>query len=166
MADTPLLHDRYRIVRKLGSGAFATVYLADDLHMGRPVAIKLLPVQLALEPRFLARFKHEAQVVAALEHPAIVPVYDFGEEDGRPYLVMRLMTGGTLSDKLKLGPLSIEHTTAILGRIGSALERAHNKGIIHRDLKPDNIFQAQGLADGGGFADGFVVGRIGQVKTD
>ncbi|HEX6383440.1 MAG TPA: protein kinase [Anaerolineae bacterium] len=123
---------RYEINSELGRGGMATVF-------ERTVAVKVLPREFMHDPQFRARFVREARTIAALEHPAIVPVYDFGEDDGQPYLVMRIMPGGSLADRLKQGPLSIEETATILRRLGSALNRAHGQGIFHRDLKPNNI---------------------------
>lgn len=130
---------RYQVIEEIGRGGMATVYQALDPRFQREVAIKVMTQDLLHDPTFKARFEREAQTIATLEHPAIVPVYDFGEEDARPYLVMRLMNGGTLADRLDKGSLPISDTVTILERIGSALERAHQKGIVHRDLKPSNI---------------------------
>ncbi len=130
---------RYQVIEEIGRGGMATVYRALDPRFKREVAIKVMTQDLLQDPIFRARFEREAQTIATLEHPAIVPVYDFGEEEARPYLVMRLMNGGTLADRLDNGSLPMSDTIAILGRIGSALERAHKKGIVHRDLKPSNI---------------------------
>lgn len=130
---------RYEIKAVAGWGGMATVYLAYDPRFRRNVAIKTLPREFLHDPSFRARFEREAQIIAALDHPAIVPVYDFGEENGRPYLVMRYMTGGSLADRLEQGALSIAEVVAILSRIVGALDHAHRQGIIHRDLKPANI---------------------------
>jgi len=130
---------RYQIKSRLGQGGMATVYHGYDPRFGRDVAIKVLPPQFLHDDIFRARFEREARTIAALEHPAIVPVYDVGEEDGLLYLVMRLMTGGTLSDRLKQAPLPVDDIARIIKRIGSALDEAHNHGVIHRDLKPGNI---------------------------
>lgn len=130
---------RYQIKQELGRGGMATVYLAHDPRFKRDVAIKVLPRQFTHDPTFRARFEREAQTIAHLEHPAIVPVYDFGEEDGQPYLVMRYLTGGSLADRLKDGPLPLLQSADVLQRIASALDRAHKQGVIHRDLKPGNI---------------------------
>ncbi len=95
---------RYEIKEQLGKGGMATVFRAFDPRFKREVAIKVLPRELLLDdPQFRARFEREAETIAALEHPAIVPVYDFGEENGQPYLVMRLMSGGSLADLLRTG---------------------------------------------------------------
>ena len=91
------------------------------------------------DPQFRTRFKREAETIAQLDHPAIVPVYDFGEEDGQPYLVMRYMPGGSLADRLKAGPLSLAEAARLFQRLAPALDEAHAAGIIHRDLKPGNI---------------------------
>jgi len=117
----------------------ATVFRAYDPRFKREVALKLLPHALLHDPTFRVRFEREAQLIAALEHPAIVPVYDFGEADGQPYLVMRLMNGGTLADRLAQGPLPMSEAARIFNRLAPALDAAHKQGIIHRDLKPGNI---------------------------
>lgn len=137
---TPSTFGRYEIKEQLGRGGMASVFRAYDPRFKRDVAVKVLPRELLLDdPQFRARFEREAETIAALEHPAIVPVYDFGEENGQPYLVMRLMTGGSLAERIAQGPLPAPDAAHILRRIGSALDRAHEKGIIHRDLKPGNI---------------------------
>ncbi len=157
---------RYQIERELGRGGMAVVYLAHDPLVNRPVAIKVLPVQLALETRFLARFKHEAKVVAALEHPAIVPVYDFGEHDQQPFIVMRYMPRGSLADRLKQRSLSITETSAIFEWLAPGLDFAHTKNIIHRDLKPDNIlFDQAGKAYLSDFGLAKLVGRSETALT-
>jgi serine/threonine-protein kinase len=130
---------RYEIKAELGRGGMATVYRAYDPQFEREVAIKVLPPEMLHDPRFRARFKREAKTIAMLEHPAIVPVYDFGEEEGQLYFVMRYMPGGSLSDLLKKGPLSVEEAARIMDRLVPALDEAHSKGIIHRDMKPGNI---------------------------
>ncbi|MCB9420401.1 MAG: protein kinase [Ardenticatenaceae bacterium] len=136
---TPNYIDRYEIRGEIGRGGMATVLKGYDPRFKRDVAIKLLPREFLHDPQFRARFQREAQTIAALEHPAIVPVYDFGDADGQLYLVMRLMTGGSLADRLEKGPLSITETARILERLAPALDSAHTLGIIHRDLKPANI---------------------------
>ncbi|MCB0027535.1 MAG: protein kinase, partial [Anaerolineales bacterium] len=130
---------RYELIEEIGKGGMATVFRAFDPIFKREVAVKLLDKSLLHEPSLKARFEREAQTIAALEHPAIVPVYDFGEEDGHLYLVMRLMLGGSLANRIAQGPLPLSDVLHILQRIGSALDRAHLKGVIHRDLKPGNI---------------------------
>jgi serine/threonine protein kinase len=130
---------RYEIKSELGRGGMAAVYLAFDPRFKRDVAIKILPPQLLADPVYRARFEREAQTIAALEHPAIVPVYDYGEEEGQLYLVMRYMPGGSLAEKLNQGILHPGEVVHIISRITSALDQVHARGIIHRDLKPGNI---------------------------
>jgi serine/threonine protein kinase len=130
---------RYQIEQELGRGGMAVVFLARDPLMNRRVAVKVLPRQFTYDESFLQRFQREARVIATLEHPAIVPVYDFGEHDGQPYLVMRYMPGGSLSDRLEKGPLPLPEAAAILNHLAPALDEAHARGMVHRDLKPANV---------------------------
>lgn len=130
---------RYQVIKELGRGGMATVYRAHDPRFKRDVAVKLMPAQLLADATFRARFEREAQTIAALEHPAIVPVYDFGEEDGQPYLVMRFMPGGSLADKLANGHISPREASRVIARLASALDQVHTHGIVHRDLKPANV---------------------------
>ena len=130
---------RYEVKSELGRGGMATVYRAYDPSFDREVAIKVLPREMLHDPQFRGRFDRELKIVAGLEHPSIVPVYDVGEEDGQPYFVMRYMTGGSLSDQIALGKISVQDTARIVERIAMGLHYAHKKGIVHRDLKPDNI---------------------------
>lgn len=136
---TPKKIGRYKIEGELGRGGMATVYRAYDPVFEREVAIKILPRELLHDPLFRARFEREIKVIARLEHAAIVPVYDVGEERGVPYFVMRFMNGGSLAQRLKEGSLRLEEGVRVLQRIGAALDYAHGKGIVHRDLKPANI---------------------------
>jgi Tol biopolymer transport system component len=129
----------YEIKDEIGRGGMATVYRAYDPRVKRDVALKLLPLEFSHDPTFRSRFEREAQTIAALEHSAIVPVHDYGEENGQAYLVMRYMPGGSLVDRLKAGPLALADVAAILKRVGAALDSAHNQGVIHRDIKPGNI---------------------------
>lgn len=138
---------RYKIKKRLGKGGMATVYLAEDPNFGRDVAIKVLPRQFLHDEQFRGRFEREAKTIAALEHKAIVPVYDFGEHDGQPYLVMRYMPGGALDARIRQGALAPTEAAVIVSRIASALDAAHQRGIVHRDLKPGNVlFDADGDA--------------------
>ncbi len=139
-AMTPNKIGRYEIKSELGRGGMATVYLAYDPMFEREVAIKVLPRELLHDPQFRSRFEREAKVVARLEHAAIVPVYDVGAHDDQPYFVMRLMSGGSLSDRMGTKEkLSLDETLHIIQRIAAAMDYAHSKGIIHRDMKPGNI---------------------------
>jgi serine/threonine-protein kinase len=130
---------RYEIKNELGRGGMATVYHAHDPHFKRDVALKVLPREFLHDPTFRARFEREAQTIAQLEHPAIVPVYDFGEETGQPYIVMRYMSGGSLADRLRRESLATSEAARIVTRLAPALDEAHSQGIVHRDLKPANI---------------------------
>ncbi|NIM94896.1 MAG: protein kinase [Anaerolineales bacterium] len=127
------------IKSEIGRGGMSIVYHAHDPRTDRDVALKVLPPEFLHDPNFRERFEREARTIAALEHPAIVPIYDFGEDEGQPFIVMRFMAGGSLTDRLQMGPLSMEEVAAITRRIGSALDYAHQQGIVHRDLKPGNI---------------------------
>jgi tRNA A-37 threonylcarbamoyl transferase component Bud32 len=130
---------RYTIVSELKRGGMAAVYRAYDPRFEREVAVKVLPKELLFDPQFRMRFEREAKALAAMEHAAIVPVYDFGEEDGQMYLVMRYMPYGSLYDRLRQGTLSLEDATRIITHIAPALDEAHRRGMIHRDIKPANI---------------------------
>jgi serine/threonine-protein kinase len=130
---------RYQIRREIGRGGMATVYHAYDPQFERDVALKLLPREFLHDPEFRRRFHREAKTIASLEHPAIVPVHDFGDADGQLYLVMRLMSGGSLKSRMQKGPIPVTEIARIFARIAQALDSAHALGIVHRDLKPDNI---------------------------
>lgn len=117
----------------------ATVYLANDPFIRRDVAIKVMAVHLMEDPTFYDRFQQEAETIANLEHPAIVPIYDFGHQGENSYIVMRLMSGGTLEERLEEGALKLQAIAPIIERVASALDEAHRKNIIHRDIKPANI---------------------------
>lgn len=131
---------RYEIKEELGRGGMATVYRGYDPRFEREVAIKFLPPELVhADPQFKVRFEREAKIIARLEHPAIVPVYDVGEENNQPYFVMRYMGGGSLSERIKANTFSIDEAVRILEQIAPGLDEAHTKDIVHRDLKPGNI---------------------------
>jgi serine/threonine-protein kinase len=130
---------RYEIIRELGIGGMAVVYLGMDPVMRRQVAIKVLPRQFTFDPQFRSRFQREAQVIAGLEHPAIVPVYDFGELNDQPFIVMRYMPGGSLADRMEKASLTLTEIANLFQRLASALDAAHHNGLVHRDLKPANI---------------------------
>lgn len=150
----------YRIMEQLGQGGMATVFKAYHSALDRYVAIKALHSAFTLEPNFLARFRREAQVVAKLEHPNIVPVYDFAEHEGRPYLVLKFIEGITLKARLKQGMLSSPEINNIVNSIGEALEYAHHQGVLHRDVKPSNVLLAK---DGRIFLADFGLARIAQA---
>jgi len=130
---------RYQIIKELGRGGMAVVYRALDPNIGREVALKLMSREFLADPEFHNRFVREARAIGALQSSAIVPLHDFGEDKGQPFLVMRLMTGGSLVERLHQGAMSVEEVSQFLTRIAEALDEAHAKGIIHRDLKPGNI---------------------------
>src|SRR5438445_3834142 len=129
------------ILGPLGAGGMGEVYRARDHSLGREVAIKLLPGELASDPGRLHRFEQEARAAAALNHPNIVVVYRFGtEEQGTPYLVTELLQGQTLRERLKTGPVAVRKTIEYALQIARGLAAAHDRGIVHRDLKPENLF--------------------------
>jgi eukaryotic-like serine/threonine-protein kinase len=136
----------YRIVRQVGYGGMSTVFLAEDINLGREVAVKVFWPRPGETKDFLRRFSREARVLAQLDHPNILPVYDFGEQDGHAYLVMPYMGGGSLKDLLKVRQVlppaeAIRLTTEVL----NALQYAHERGLIHRDIKPGNmLFKSDG----------------------
>jgi tRNA A-37 threonylcarbamoyl transferase component Bud32 len=127
----------YEIESLAGRGGMGAVYRARQIATGRQVALKLLTARAPNETS-LAAFRREAELIAGLEHPHILPVYDFGEADGLPYLVMRHLGGGSLSDKIKEGPASLAMTNRWLERLADALDFAHQQGIVHKDVKPSN----------------------------
>ena len=129
----------YEIGATLGVGAMGEVYRACDTNLNRDVALKVLPELFALDPDRLARFKREAQLLATLNHPNIAAIYGLEESNGAQALVLELVEGQTLADRIALGPISLEEALTIGRQIAEALEAAHEKGIIHRDVKPANI---------------------------
>ncbi len=135
----------YRIIQYLGPGTMAEVYKAVQISVEREVAIKIMRPVLAEDWDFVAHFRHEAKIIAALEHPHILPVIDFGEQEGTLYLVTRYLTGGTLEDLIDRGLMPLSKALRYLNEIGEAIDYAHSQGIIHRDIKPQNVLlDAQG----------------------
>ena len=129
----------YEVLEPLGAGAMGQVYRALDTKLNRDVALKVLPERFALESDRLARFKREAQMLAALNHPNIAAIYGFEDSEGEQALVLELVDGPTLADLISRGPIPLQQALTIARQIAEALETAHDKGIIHRDLKPANI---------------------------
>jgi serine/threonine-protein kinase len=139
MSSDPQNFGKYQIQSRLGQGGMSTVYVARDPDLGREVAIKVLSSHLTSDPQFAERFMREAQAMARLEHPAILPVYDFGQQEGTLFLVMRLLSGGTLAQRLRGEPERDSQLDAVLTPIAAALDYAHSRGVLHRDVKPANI---------------------------
>jgi tRNA A-37 threonylcarbamoyl transferase component Bud32 len=130
---------QYQITGPLGEGGMASVYKAYQLGMDRYVALKILPRHFASDPQFVKRFEQEAKIIAKLQHPHILPVHDYGEEDGYTYIVMPFVETGTLADVLHGEPLPIHQISHIMTQVGDALDYAHSQGVIHRDVKPSNV---------------------------
>jgi dipeptidyl aminopeptidase/acylaminoacyl peptidase len=130
----------YEVIAKLGEGGMGEVYRAKDLRLNRDVAIKVLPATFAEDPDRRARFDREAQAVAALSHPNVIAIFDTGVHEGKLYVVMELLTGATLRERLNAGALPIRKAVEVAVQIARGLGAAHGKGIVHRDLKPENIF--------------------------
>ena len=129
----------YEILSPLGAGGMGEVYRARDSQLGREVAIKVLPEEFTDHPQKLARFEREARLLAALNHPGIATLHGLEKVKGKPFLVMELVEGETLAERIARGPLPVDETLTLAQQIADALEAAHEKGVIHRDLKPANI---------------------------
>lgn len=129
----------YHIQEQLGQGGMATVYKAYHPALDRYVAIKVMDAVLSKERDFIERFKREARVIARLDNSHIVPVYDFDEHNGQPYIVLKFIDGQTLRDRMKADPLSKPEILRIINSVGDGLQYAHNRGVLHRDTKPSNV---------------------------
>jgi tRNA A-37 threonylcarbamoyl transferase component Bud32 len=134
-----IINNSYEVQEEIARGGMATVYRAHQISMNRDVAIKILPPEFMHESTFLERFRQEAAIASHLEHRAIVPVYDYGEWEGMPYIAMRLMEGRSVDNLLEQGPVPLEQAQQIIRQVASALDYAHSQGVLHRDLKPSNI---------------------------
>jgi serine/threonine protein kinase len=147
----------YEFLNVIGYGGMATVYRARQLSMQRIVALKVLPRQYLQDDTYLQRFHREVEIVSRLEHRNIVPVHDYGEFDGQPYIVMRYMPAGSVDDLLRSGPLDFALTQKIIEQIAPALDYAHTKGVLHRDLKPSNILMDD---NGDAYLTDFGIARV------
>ena len=140
-----IVGNRYRLIQLIGQGAMGTVWCAEHIRLGSRVAIKLIETSIAQNPEVLERFQREAKAAAAISCPYVVQIYDFGVDDGIPYIAMELLVGESLGDRIKRAFwLNAPDTYRILSHVGMALEKAHEAGLVHRDIKPDNIFLTQG----------------------
>ena len=130
---------RYEIEGELGHGGMSSVYVARDPFMNRQVAIKVLSYKLVSDTMFHEHFQREAEVIASLEHPCVVPIFDFGWHGDQPYIVMRHMNGGTFQDRIQGDKIRLTNLARIISRVAEGLDAAHRKDIVHRDVKPSNI---------------------------
>ena len=131
--------NHYKILEELGAGGMGEVYLAEDTKLGRKIALKLLPASFTDHRERLQRFQREARTASALNHPNIVTIHEFGEQNGRPFIAAELIKGKTLRERISRGPLPPGETIRIAVQIASALSDAHSAGVVHRDVKPENV---------------------------
>lgn len=154
---------RYEIESELATGGMGVIILAKDPYIQRQVIVKILIYSRTLEDIYRDFFQNEAEVIAALEHPCIVPIYDFGWHGQQPYIVMRYMAGGSLQDRLDKSEVKLTEMAHILKRVSDALDAAHAKGVIHRDIKPSNIlFDSSGES----FLSDFGIATSKSIKDD
>jgi serine/threonine protein kinase len=154
---------RYEVENELTQGGMGIIFLARDPYIQRQVVVKVLMYSRTLDEVYREFFQREAEVIAALEHPAIVPVYDFGWHGEQPYIVMRYMSEGSLDDRLAKGEIKLTEMAHILKRVSEALDAAHARNIIHRDVKPSNIlFDSTGEA----FLSDFGIAKSRTITDD
>ena len=140
VSDARLYSHRYQVTHLIARGGMAMVYRAQDLLLNRPVALKILYPELSADPLFVERFRREAQAAAKLSHPNIVPVFDWGEDEGTYFIVMELVEGRSLAEVLHGGAtLTPARTAQLAAQVAAALNYAHRTGMVHRDVKPGNI---------------------------
>ncbi len=156
----------YELHEKIAEGAFGAIYRGVQPSVGREVAVKVVKPELADDPRFIARFEAEAQLVARLEHPHIVPLYDYWREPGGAFLVMRYLRGGSAEERLvRQGPFTLAELTQLVEQVGTALAVAHAAGVVHRDVKPANVmYDEVGNAYLGDF--GIALSAAGDLADD
>ncbi len=148
---------QFEIIEEIGRGGMATVYRARQLSMNRSVAVKILPRHLLHDPGFYERFEREVEVITQLEHPHILPIYEYGQADERPYIAMRYLGGGSLEQRIKRGLPALDEIERPMQQIAQALDHAHQLGIIHRDLKPGNIMLDE---HGNAYLSDFGIARV------
>jgi serine/threonine protein kinase len=148
---------QFEIAEEIGRGGMATVYKARQRSMNRTVAIKVLPRQMLHDPGFYERFEREVDVISHLEHPHILPIYDYGQDEGLPYIAMRYLGGGSLEQRIRRTPVKIDDIEKPLRQVAQALDYAHQQGIIHRDLKPGNIMLDE---NGNAYLTDFGIARV------
>ena len=140
MPDTqPNRLGKYEILAEIGKGGFATAYRARDPDLGREVALKVLDPLLMRDPAWVARFRQEARLIAALDHPRIVPIYEIGQAEGILFIAVKLLESGSLADRIAKGPLPWAEVVRLTGEIAEGLDFAHSRKVLHRDLKPANV---------------------------
>lgn len=130
----------YRMTPPLGRGVMGEVHQAEDVRLGRRVAVKLLPAEVCSDPAAIERFEREARIVSSLNHPHIWTLHDIGVHDGRHFMVMELLEGETLGARIARGPLPVDDLLAFGADVAGALDAAHRQGVVHRDIKPANLF--------------------------
>ncbi|HLF02932.1 MAG TPA: serine/threonine-protein kinase, partial [Anaerolineales bacterium] len=153
----------HHILQQIGYGGMSTVYIAYQPGLERLVALKVMPEVYTQNPKAVERFAQEARIIARLEHPNIIPIYDFAREGGLTYLTMRYVQAGTAKEILHQGPLSLPDAARILNDIAGALDYAHARGVIHRDVKPANILVDK---EGHAYLTDFGIAKLTEATTE